>query len=88
MKSFQVRLSDEVYEAVADIAKMRETSIADVIRESLEIYTIGVSYALEGKRLTWEDPATGEKAQVLIPAFAIGQRKNATSRHQRQVVAR
>jgi hypothetical protein len=71
MKNFQIRLSDEVYEAIKDIADERKTSIADVIRESLEVYAIASTYAREGRRLFWDDPRTGERAEVLIPAFTM-----------------
>lgn len=71
MKNFQVRLADEVYEAIKEIAESRSTSIADVIRESLETYAISCLYAQEGKRLVWEDPSSGERAEVLIPGLAL-----------------
>lgn len=71
MKNFQVRLADDVFEAVKEVAEARSTSIADVIRESLETYVINCVYAREGRRLMWEDPATGEKAEVIIPGFSL-----------------
>jgi hypothetical protein len=71
MKSFQVRLSDDVYEAIRGIAEARNTSLADVIRESLESYAIGCSYAEEGKQLFWEDPKTGTRAEIVIPGFTV-----------------
>jgi hypothetical protein len=71
MKNFQVRLADGVYEAVKEVADARSTSIADVIRESLEAYIINCMYAREGRRLMWEDPTTGEKAEVIIPGFSL-----------------
>jgi hypothetical protein len=40
------------------IAEERNTSLADGIREALEIYAIGVAYAEQGKRLVWEDENT------------------------------
>ena len=70
MKSFQVRPSDDVYEVMKDIAETRSTSLADIIRESLESYAIGWHYAEEGKRLFWEDAKTGERAEVLIPGLS------------------
>lgn len=80
MKNFQVRLADEVHETVKAIAEERSISIADIIREALEIYTVGVAYAEEGKRLVWEDPKTGEKLQILIPGFISAARKAAARR--------
>jgi len=78
MKSLQIRLAEEVHEAVKAIALSRNTSIADVIRESLEIYVIGYNYASEGKRLIWEDPSNGERAELLIPGFT---RQSVRQRH-------
>jgi hypothetical protein len=69
MKNFQIRLGDQVYDILLDAAKRRRISVADVIREALEIYAIGIDYAEQGKKLFWEDPAKGEKAEVLIPGF-------------------
>ena len=82
MKNFQIRLADEVYDTVKEIAESRHTSIADVIRESLEAYAIGCLYAQEGRRLVWEDPQTGEKAEVIVPGFSLRnlrQRSNSVS---------
>ena len=69
MKTFPVRLTDEVHEAIKLLAQNRGISIADVVREALEIYSVGVSFAEQGKRLTWEDAGSGEKIEVLIPGF-------------------
>jgi hypothetical protein len=71
MKNFQIRLADEVYEVIKEIADERKTSIADVIRESLELYAIASTYAKEGRSLIWEDPRTRERAEVLIPGFTM-----------------
>lgn len=71
MKNFQMRVSDDIYEAIKEIADSREESVADVVRESLEAFVIGTLYAREGKRLFWEDPANGNRAEVLIPGFTI-----------------
>lgn len=71
MKNFQIRLADEVYEAIKEIAEERKTSIADVVRESLELYAIASTYAREGRCLMWEDPRTKERAEVLIPGFTM-----------------
>ena len=70
MKSFQIRISDEIHRTLTEIAKARQISIADVIREALEIYSIGIVYTQEGKNLVWEDPKSGEKIQLLIPGFS------------------
>jgi hypothetical protein len=71
MKNFQIRLADEVYEAIKELAGERKTSIADVIRESLELYAIQSTYAREGRRLMWEDEETGDRTEVLIPGFTM-----------------
>jgi hypothetical protein len=77
MKNFQIRISDEIHRTLRQIAKARRISIADVVREALEIYAIGVIYSQEGKNLVWEDPKTGDKIQLLIPGFSRAAR-NAT----------
>jgi hypothetical protein len=71
MKNFQMRLSDEVYEAIKEIADERDTSIADIIRESLQVYVIGTEYARDGRTLLWEDPSTGTRTELLIPGFTV-----------------
>ena len=71
MKTFQMRLADEIYEAIKEIADERRTTVADVIREGLEAYAIGAFYAREGRSLFWEDPRTGERAEVMIPGFTF-----------------
>jgi hypothetical protein len=71
VKAFQMRLSDELHAAIKEIADERDTTVADVIRESLETFAIGVCYAQEGKRLYWEDPKTGERAEVLVPGYTL-----------------
>lgn len=80
MKNFQVRLSDEVHETVKVLAEEREISIADVIREALEIYTVGLAYAEDGKRLVWEDDRSGQKLELLIPGFINAKRRAASRR--------
>lgn len=75
MKGFQVRLADEAHESVKRIASVRGTDAADAVREALEVYAIGIAFAEEGKRLVWEDPASGEKAEVLIPGFTRAVRR-------------
>lgn len=74
MKNFMVRLSDEVHETIRDMAAARGISVADVIRQSLEVYVIGAEYAREGKRLVWEKRDSSEKVEVLIPGFNVLQR--------------
>ncbi len=84
MKNFQIRLADEVYEAIKQLADERKTSIADVIRESLELYAIQSTYAREGRRLMWEDEETGDKTEVLIPGFTMRQFRARQAREQSQ----
>jgi hypothetical protein len=71
MKTFQVRLSDELYEAIKEISHSRDASLVDFVRESLEAHVINSHYAREGRRLFWEDPHTRDRAEVLIPGFAF-----------------
>ena len=71
MKNFQIRLADDVYDEIKSIATERNTTIADIIRQSLELYAIGAMYAREGKRLMWENPRSGERADVLIPGLTL-----------------
>ena len=74
MKNLQVRLSDEVHETLQEIARERQTSLADIVRESLEVYGMGVMYAKEGKHLVWEDPISGRRAELLIPGLTMMRR--------------
>ena len=69
MKTFPVRLADQVHKEIKLLAEKRGISIADVVREALEIYSLGASFAEQGNRLTWEDPKSGEKFEVLIPGY-------------------
>ncbi len=69
MRAFHVRVTDRVHQLLKQMADARGISLADVVREALEVYAIGASYAEQGKRLTWEDPNTGEKVELLIPGF-------------------
>lgn len=71
MKTFQVRLSDDLYDAIKEVADSRDATLADFVRESLEAHVINSHYAREGKRLFWENPESGERAEVLIPGFAF-----------------
>lgn len=75
MKNVQVRLADEVHETLKILSQIRGISLADVVREALEVYTISIAYAQEGKRLMWEDPKTGEKVEVRIPGLLVRDRK-------------
>jgi hypothetical protein len=69
MRNFQVRLADQVHEDMKAIAEEREISIADVVREALEIYVAGVAYSEQGRKLVWTNENTGERTELLIPAF-------------------
>lgn len=70
-KNLQVRLADGVYRAIKAIAEERETTVTEVIRQALEVYSLGFKYAQQGRRLVWEDSSTGEKAELLIPGLGI-----------------
>lgn len=71
MKNFQIRLADDVYDEIKAIAQERQTTIADVVRQSLELYAIGALYARQGKRLMWEDARTGDRTDLLIPGLTV-----------------
>ncbi len=71
MKNYQMRLSDEVHTTLKEIAEERGVSIADLMRESLELFVIADIYAKEGKRLFWEDTDNGTRAEVLLPGFTL-----------------
>jgi len=70
MKNYQVRLADGVHATLREIAEARDVSIADLVRESLEVYAVAYFYAQEGKQLFWEDP-DGKRAEVLIPGLTV-----------------
>ena len=67
-KNLQIRLGPQAHEQVRRIAERREKSIADTIREAIEIYAINLAYAAKGQPLFWEDK-DGQKTMVLIPGF-------------------
>jgi hypothetical protein len=69
MKSFQLRLSDDLHDKAVDLSLTRETTVANIIRGSIDIYSLLVEAALQGKRLGWEDPITGEKTSLVIPGL-------------------
>lgn len=69
-KNLQIRLGPKAHEQVRQIAEHREKSIADTIREAIEVYAISLAYAAKGQPLFWED-ADGKKTMVLIPGFNI-----------------
>lgn len=80
MNHIHVALEDEVHETVKALAEERKVSIADILREALEIYAVGLAYAEDGKRLVWEDGQTGNKLEVLIPGFVDAKRRAASRR--------
>jgi len=67
-KALQVRLGSSAHDTLKRLADMRGKKISEIIREALEIYSIGVTYASQGKHLIWEDER-GAKTVVLIPGF-------------------
>lgn len=74
MKSFQLRLSDNVYKVIKDIADKEETSIADVVRKSLELYSILSKYLLEDKKVFIYDLISKEKIELFI--LGLGDKKS------------
>jgi hypothetical protein len=69
-KNLQIRLGPQAHEQVKRLAARREKSIADTIREAIEVYAINLMYASQGKPLFWEDE-NGNKTKVLIPGFNV-----------------
>lgn len=69
MKNLQVRIADEPYEILKNLASERHASISDIVREALEVYALGLTYAKQGKRLFWEDVQARQRAELLIPGF-------------------
>jgi hypothetical protein len=67
-KNLQIRLGPQAYEQVKRIAERREKSIADTIREAIEVYAINLAYAERQQPLFWVDN-DGNKTMVLIPGF-------------------
>jgi hypothetical protein len=67
-KNLQIRLGPQAYEQLKRIAARREKSIADTIREALEVYAISLAYAERQQPLYWSDK-DGNKTMVLIPGF-------------------
>lgn len=67
-KNLQIRLGPQAHETVKRIAERREKSVADTIREAIEVYAINLAYAAKGQPLFWEDK-NGQKTMVLIPGF-------------------
>jgi hypothetical protein len=71
MKNFQVRLTDELFAAAKEMADQRGTSLADVIRQSLEDAAIASIYAAQGRQLFWMDLKSGTRTEVVVPALTL-----------------
>ena len=69
LRNIQIRVDPMLHETLKDVAQRKGMSIADSIREALQLYLISIAYADEGKQLMWEDPKTGMKTEVLIPGI-------------------
>ena len=74
MVAFQVRLSDGQYEQLKASARAREISNIDIIREAVERYCASSNLAETGFRLYAENPVTGDRVELIIPAFSSIQR--------------
>ena len=69
-KNLQVRLGPAAHARVNEIAEeLGGKTISDVIRESIELMAICISYHKARKPLMWIDPDTGVRTQVLIPGL-------------------
>ncbi len=68
-KNLQIRLGGQAHDTLRQLSDIRETSIAETIRDSIEFFAIQLSYARRGQQLIWLDEKTGTKTIVLIPGF-------------------
>ncbi len=66
MKSFQVRLPDDIHKQLKERAKDRSKGMVDIIRESLEIYFTMIDFTKEGKKLVVKDLNTKEETAFVI----------------------
>lgn len=71
MKNFQIRFSDELYTTLKQEAKEREASLVDIVREALELHLLCRQRLQEGKKLVIEDPETGHRVELIIPAIEL-----------------
>ena len=69
MKNVQVRFSDEVYGGLNTIASEENTTLADVVRKSLQLYGILRAYRKEGKILAVLNEDRGLHAELVIPGI-------------------
>ncbi len=72
VKNVQIRLSSQIHELLQEEAHSRRMSLADAVREALEVYLIHCAYSEEGKQLLYEDPKTGNRVEVVLPSSATG----------------
>lgn len=68
-KNVQVRFADKSYEALKTLAQSKGVSMADILRDAVEVYAIAHNYSKGGKKLFWEDEEKGEKAELVIPGL-------------------
>ena len=69
LKNFQVRVSDELHTQLNELAKERSRSMADILRESIEIYTLLYNFSKEGHKLYTENPDSTERKEIIIPSL-------------------
>ena len=69
MKNVQVRFSDEEYGGLNNIATEENTTLADVVRKSLQLYGILRAYQKEGKILAVLNEDRGLHAELVIPGI-------------------
>ncbi len=69
MKNVQVRFSDEVYGGLNNIASEENTTLADFVRKSLQLYGILRAYRKEGKILAVLNEDRGLHAELVIPGI-------------------
>ena len=69
MKNVQVRFSDEGYGGLDNIAREENTTLADVVRKSLQLYGILRAYRKEGKILAVLNEDRALHAELVIPGI-------------------
>jgi len=65
-KSLQVRLADDTHERMHQIARNQGISLANVLRNALEVHRILRGLRLEGKRIFFEKEGE-HRVEIVIP---------------------
>lgn len=73
--NFQVRLAEDVYGALKEMADDGDKPVAMVIRDSIEMYAAIQDFIRQGRRIYCEDPQTGDRSEILIPGLSLRLRR-------------